>query len=59
MFDYVEAHTTAFMAELGIPIYFSKGSHSNIKITTREDIDLFLGYLLTQKFKECNDQLYE
>ena len=52
MFDYVEAHTTAFMTELGIPIYFSKGSHTNIKITTKEDIDLFLGYLLAKKFKE-------
>lgn len=52
MFDYVEAHTPAFMTELGIPIYFSKGSHSNIKITTKEDIDLFLGYLLAKKYNE-------
>lgn len=51
MFDYVEAHTPAFMAELGIPVYFSKGSHTNIKITTREDIDLFLGYQLAKKYK--------
>lgn len=52
MFDYVEAHTPAFMAELGIPIYFSKGSHSNIKITEKEDVDLFLGYQLAKKYKE-------
>lgn len=52
MFDYVEAHTPAFMTELGIPIYFSKGSHANIKITTKEDIDLFLGYLLAKKYNE-------
>ena len=52
MFDYVEAHTPAFMTELGIPIYFSKGSHTNIKITTKEDIDLFLGYILAQKYNE-------
>lgn len=52
LFDYVEPHTPAFMAELGIPIFFSKGSHSNIKITTKEDIDLFLGYLLAQKYKD-------
>lgn len=52
MFDYVEAHTPAFMTELGIPIYFSKGSHSNIKITTKEDINLFLGYLLAKKFNK-------
>ena len=52
MFDYVEHHTPAIMEELGIPMYFSKGSHSNIKITTKEDVDLFLGYLLAQKYKE-------
>lgn len=47
-----EHHTTVFMAELGIPLYFSKGSHTNIKITTKEDLDLFLGYLLAQKYNE-------
>ena len=51
MFEYVEAHTPAFMTELGIPIYFSKGSHTNIKITTQEDVDLFLGYILAQYYK--------
>lgn len=50
LFDYVEAHTPAFMTELGIPIYFSKGSHANIKITEKEDVDLFLGYLLAKKY---------
>lgn len=54
MFEYVEAHTPAFMTELGIPIYFSKGNHANIKITTKEDLDLFLGYLLVQKYKKEN-----
>ena len=53
MFDTVdEHHTTVFMAELGIPLYFSKGSHTNIKITTKEDLDLFLGYQLAKKYKE-------
>ncbi len=51
-----EHHTTVFMAELGIPLYFSKGSHSNIKITTKEDIDLFLGYLLAKKYNEEHKQ---
>lgn len=50
MFEWCEAHTTAFMTELGIPIYFSKGSHTNIKITTKEDLDLFRGYLLNKKY---------
>lgn len=53
MFETVEEHhTTVFMAELGIPLYFSKGSHTNIKITTKEDIDLFLGYQLAKQYKE-------
>lgn len=52
LFEYVEAHTPAFMTELGIPLYFSKGSHNNIKITTKEDLDLFLGYQLALKYKE-------
>lgn len=47
-----ERHTNVFMEELGIPIYFSNGSHNNIKITTKEDVDLFLGYLLAKKYKE-------
>lgn len=47
----IEHHTNVFMAELGIPLYFSKGSHANIKITTKEDIDLFLGYQLAKKYK--------
>ncbi len=53
LFETVEEHhTTVFMAELGMPLYFSKGSHTNIKITEKEDIDLFLGYLLAKKYKE-------
>lgn len=47
-----EHHTTVFMAELGIPLYFSTGSHTNIKITTKEDIDLFLGYQLAKQYKK-------
>ena len=53
MFETVEEHhTTVFMTELGIPLFFSKGSHTNIKITTKEDLDLFMGYQLALKYKE-------
>ena len=53
LFETVEEHhTTVFMTELGIPLYFSKGSHTNIKITTKEDIDLFLGYQLAKRYKK-------
>lgn len=50
LFEKLEAHTTNFMAALGIPIYFSLGNQTNIKITTKEDLKLFEGYLLLK----CN-----
>jgi 2-C-methyl-D-erythritol 4-phosphate cytidylyltransferase len=49
--EYVEPHTTNIMAELGVPIYFSKGNQTNIKITTKEDLDLFEGWLLLKNKK--------
>lgn len=52
-FDTIEEHhTNVFMSELGIPLYFSKGSHTNIKITTKEDLDLFRGYLLNKQYHQ-------
>lgn len=45
----VEPHTTTMMYELGKTIYFSKGSQTNIKITTKEDLDLFEGYVLLKQ----------
>ncbi len=51
LLEKVEPHTTAIMTELGIPIYFSKGSQTNIKITTKEDLDLFTGHVLACKYK--------
>lgn len=52
VFDYIEPHTTNIMAELNIPIYFSMGDQTNIKITTKEDIDLFTGFVLQEKLKK-------
>ncbi len=45
----VEPHTTTLMYKMGETIYFSKGSQSNIKITTKEDLDLFEGYVLMKQ----------
>ena len=53
-FDYVEPHTTAFMTELQIPIYFSMGSQVNIKITTQEDLELFRRYIIAQNILSEN-----
>ena len=46
--DEVEPHTTTLMQKMNIPIYFSKGSQTNIKITKKEDIELFKGFLMVK-----------
>lgn len=50
--DTVEPHTTTLMYKMGKKIYFSKGSQINIKITQREDLDLFRGYVLMKQEKK-------
>ena len=47
----VEPHTTTLMYKMGEKIYFSKGSQTNIKITRKEDLDLFEGYVLMKTRK--------
>lgn len=46
LLDKVEPHTTSLMYLMGRTIYFSKGNQTNIKITTKEDLALFEGYVL-------------
>ena len=48
----VEPHTTTLMYKMGLPIYFSKGSQRNIKITTKDDIELFEAWA---RYRELND----
>lgn len=45
----VEPHTTSLMYLMGRTIYFSKGNQTNIKITTKEDLELFEGYVLRKQ----------
>jgi len=52
LFETVEAHTTNLMSALGMPMYFSKGDQTNIKITTKEDLLLFEGYVLAKKKRQ-------
>ncbi len=47
--DTVEPHTTTLMYAMGKKIYFSYGSQNNIKITRKEDLDLFEGYVLMKQ----------
>ena len=49
--DTVEPHTTTLMYAMGKKIYFSKGSQNNIKITTKDDLEMFEGYVLEQRRK--------
>lgn len=49
--DTVEPHTTTLMYAMGKEIYFALGSQNNIKITRKEDLELFEGYVLEQQRK--------
>lgn len=42
----LEPHTTSVYFALGKTLYFSKSSRTNIKITYKEDLDIFEGHLL-------------
>ena len=44
-----EPHTTSLYFALGKRIYFSKSDGNNYKITHKEDLDKFEGYLLVQQ----------
>lgn len=46
LLESVDPHTVSLMFALGEPVYFSKSSSSNIKITTADDLRLFKGWLL-------------
>ena len=50
--DKVEPHTTSLMYLMGREIYLSKGNQTNIKITTKEDLELFEGYILMKNSKK-------
>ena len=52
----IEPHTTSLMYDLGDTVYQSYGNQTNIKITTKEDIKLFEGYVLLKK-KEKTESL--
>jgi 2-C-methyl-D-erythritol 4-phosphate cytidylyltransferase len=52
LLDAVDPHTAPLMFAMGEPVYFSKDNHLNIKITTKEDLLIFKGYLLALKGDE-------
>lgn len=42
-------YTNTMMTELGVRLYFAAGSDKNIKLTTKDDLELFKAYLRTEK----------
>lgn len=42
---YGSSYTNTMMVDLGVKLYFAAGSDRNIKLTTRDDLELFLGYI--------------
>ena len=46
---YGSSYTNTMMVELGERLYFAAGSEKNIKLTTKEDIEIFKAYLQTEK----------
>ena len=49
LLETIEPHTTSLMFALGDTVNYCYGDQTNIKITTREDIDLFKGYVLQKR----------
>lgn len=57
MLDSLEPHTTSLYFELGKKIYFSRSATDNIKITKKEDIDLFEGHLLLKEKRKQQEMM--
>ena len=55
LIEKIEPHTTSLMYALGDELNLAYGDQTNIKITTREDFDLFEGYVLMMHHR-ANDQ---
>lgn len=50
----LEPHTSSLYYHYGMPLYFSKGSQLNIKITNQDDLDLFEAYcIMKEKRQKC------
>lgn len=46
---YGSSYTNTMMVELGETLHFAAGSEKNIKLTTKDDLDIFKGYLNMEK----------
>lgn len=50
----IEPHTTSLMYALGEVVYQAYGDQTNIKITTKEDLDMFEGYIRMRLSRKNN-----
>lgn len=46
---YGSHYANTMMVELGVRLHFAKGSDKNIKLTTKDDLEIFKGYLTKEK----------
>ncbi len=46
---YGSSYTNTMMVELGVRLHFASGSDKNIKLTTKDDLEMFKGYLAREK----------
>ena len=46
---YGSHYTNTMMVEIGVRLYFASGSDKNIKLTTKDDLEMFKAYLKTEK----------
>lgn len=49
LLETIEPHTTSLQYALGDTLYQAYGDQTNIKITTKEDLDMFEGYVLMKE----------
>ncbi len=56
LIDKIEPHTTSLMYALGDTLYQAYGDQTNIKITTKEDLDMFEGYVLMKNNMKVNEE---
>ena len=46
---YGSSYTNTMMVELGVTLHFAAGSDKNIKLTTKDDLEMFKAYLKLDK----------
>jgi 2-C-methyl-D-erythritol 4-phosphate cytidylyltransferase len=44
-------YTNTMMVELGVTLHFAAGSDKNIKLTTKDDLEIFKGYVKSHSFE--------